>query len=93
MGISLIGLVDSMVRFYSFLILIYVILSWFPASGGIADIRRILSTICEPYIGIFRRIVPVMGVGGAGIDFSPLVALLVLQFGYQLLRPLLVGLF
>ena len=92
MGISLIGLVDSLVRFYSFLILVYVILSWFPASGGISDLRRFLATICEPYIGIFRRIVPVMGVGGAGIDFSPLVALLALQFGYQLVRPALLAL-
>ncbi len=77
--------------FYSLLIFIYVILSWFPIrSGGVlTDIYRVLGNVCEPYIGIFRRIVPVASMGGGGIDFSPLVALLVLRY---LVRPALVAL-
>ena len=81
----------GLLRFYSMLILIYVILSWFPVGRGgiLTDVYRVLASVCEPYIGIFRRIVPVAGAGGAGVDFSPLVALLVLNF---LIQPTVVRL-
>lgn len=88
--ISLPYIVSRIIEFYGLLLFVYVLLSWFPAKSGIiADIDRVLASICEPYIGIFRRILPVAAVGGAGLDFSPLVALLVLQY---LLRPLFVAL-
>lgn len=83
---SVVGsVIEGLLRFYSILIFVYVILSWFPVGRGglLADIYRVLASVCEPYIGIFRRIVPVAGVGGAGVDFSPLVALLVLNFLIQ----------
>ena len=82
-------ILDSALSFYALLIFVYVILSWFPVGSGgvITDIYRVLASVCEPYIGIFRRIVPL---AGGGIDFSPLVALLVLRFVIQgMLLPLL----
>lgn len=84
-------LIARILDFYSLVIFIYVILSWFPVGRGgiLTDVYRVLASVCEPYIGIFRRIVPVAGAGGAGIDFSPLVALLVLRY---LIQPALVGL-
>ncbi len=84
---SAIALVNSLVKFYSLLILVYVLLSWFPASGVVHDVRRVLASVCEPYIGLFRRIVPGASLGGAGIDFSPLVAYLVLVF---IIQPVLI---
>ena len=84
-GVSFI--VGRILSFYSLLIFGYVILSWFPMSrdGVLADVYRVLASVCEPYIGIFRRIVPSTG----AVDFSPLVSLLVLNF---LIAPLIVGL-
>lgn len=76
------GIVDRLISFYSTLIIIYVLMSWFRPTGVFYDIYRVLGQICEPYIGIFRRIVPLVGV----IDFSPFVALLVLEY---LIRPIL----
>jgi len=70
------------IDFYSLLIIVYVLLSWLPASGTVWEIRRVLGTVVEPYIGIFRRIIPNLGM----IDISPLVAILVLSW---LVRPLL----
>lgn len=83
---TLIEIVGRLLNFYSLIIFIYVILSWFPVGRGgvITDIYRVLASVCEPYIGIFRRIVPT---GGGGIDFSPLVALLVLRY---LIQPALI---
>ncbi len=61
--------------FYEFLILAYVIMSWFRPSGFFFEIFRVIGSVVEPYIGLFRRLIPNTG----AIDFSPLVAILVLQ--------------
>ncbi len=79
------NLVSGVVDFYVLLVFAYVIMSWFRPSGFLYDVYAMLATICEPYIGIFRRIVPVVG---GGIDFSPLVAILVLQW---IIGPVLVS--
>lgn len=84
------ALIGRLIDFYALLIFVYVILSWVPAarqgSGFLAQADRLLATVCEPYISLFRRILPVAMIGGAGIDFSPFVALLVLQLVARLLR-------
>lgn len=67
----LIGLID----FYQMLIIIYVIMSWIRPGGGIiGDIYRTLGTIVEPWLGIFRRYIPPIGM----IDISPIVAIFAL---------------
>ena len=87
--ISIAGLLDRALNFYELLILVYIILSWIPASGTVWEIRKVLGSVVEPYLGLFRRIVPPMG----AMDFSPLVGLLVLQFIIQpVLYRLLTGL-
>lgn len=87
---SPISIIDLVVRFYEFLIIGYVLLSWFPGSGSLGELRRVIGTLTEPYLGFFRRMVPMLGVGGAGIDFSPIVALFALQILYRIVvRPLL----
>lgn len=78
----MLGIVNSLLSFYSTLIIVYVLMSWFRPTGVFYDIYRVLGQLCEPYIGLFRRIVPLIG----AIDFSPLVALLVLEY---LIRPIL----
>jgi uncharacterized protein YggT (Ycf19 family) len=79
--ISVSYIITRALDFYALLIVAYVILSWFARGGGaVFEIYRTLGTLCEPYIGVFRRIVPTTG----GLDFSPLVALLVLQY---IIRP------
>lgn len=77
----------TLVHFYSVLILIYCLMSWIPrgASGWIEDIRSVLASICEPYLGLFRRIIPPI----AMIDFSPIIAILVLELLGSLIRAIL----
>jgi uncharacterized protein YggT (Ycf19 family) len=72
MGIGI--LVQRLLYFYELLIIAYVIMSWFPVSGVLEEFYRIVASLVEPYVNIFRRIVPVMG----GLDFSPFVAILVI---------------
>jgi uncharacterized protein YggT (Ycf19 family) len=86
---SIVNVAVAALQFYSFLILIYVLLSWLQSVPLAVELRRVLGTICEPYIGLFRKIVPRVGAGGVGLDLSPLVAILVLQIVIRLVRGLL----
>ncbi|AST92128.1 YggT family protein [Sutcliffiella cohnii] len=71
-------IVSQLVMFYSFALIIYVLLSWFPGARESA-FGRILGTICEPYLDMFRRIIPPLGM----IDISPIVGILALRFAYS----------
>ncbi len=62
------------VYLYSALIFAYVILSWIRLPYSLNWLQTFLRDVCEPYIRIFRRLLPPVGV----LDFSPLVAILVL---------------
>lgn len=76
-----IPILAQVVQFYIWLIIIYVLMSWFPVSGVFADIQRVLASIVEPYLGLFRRIIPPIGM----MDISPIVAILVLQLAVRAL--------
>ncbi len=84
--VSVMGIILRLIDFYEMLIIVYVLMSWFrPSSGILYDAYAALGTVVEPWVGIFRRIVPLFGM----IDFSPLVAILVLQLIQRLLSSLL----
>jgi YggT family protein len=61
---------------YTVVIFAYIILSWvrLPYSPWLNRIQRFLYEVVEPYLRLFRRILPSMG----GLDLSPLVATVVL---------------
>lgn len=64
-------------EFYQILIVVWCILSWFPRPRGgvLADIIGAIDSLVSPYMNLFRRFMPPFG----GLDFSPIVAILVLQ--------------
>jgi uncharacterized protein YggT (Ycf19 family) len=68
---------------YTILILIYIILSWvqLPYNVWIGRLRTFLHDTVEPYLRVFRSMIPPIG----GFDLSPIVALIVLGLGYQVL--------
>ena len=83
----LVTLIGSLVQVYTFMIFVYVLFSWFPSKTGIlGDINNALATFCDPYLNIFRKIVPPIG---SVIDISPIIALLTLQIGANLLIAIL----
>ena len=68
---------------YSMVIFVYVMMSWFPTDRGLlADINKVLGRICDPYLNLFKKIIPPLG---GMVDVTPIIALLVLQFGVRLL--------
>jgi uncharacterized protein YggT (Ycf19 family) len=68
--------VDVFTTIYWLVILAYIITSWvrLPYSTWMNRIQRFLYDVSEPYIRLFRRILPRMG----PLDLSPMVALIVL---------------
>src|SRR6266571_4603612 len=56
---------------YTLLILAYIITSWvrMPYSPWLNRIQRFLYDVCEPYLRLFRRILPTFG----PLDLSPIV--------------------
>jgi YggT family protein len=55
-------------------------------SGALADIYAALGKICDPYLNLFKRLIPPIG---GMVDITPIIALLVLQFGASFLVWLL----
>ena len=70
------------VNFYVLIIIAWTILSWFNKGTGLVhDIYQALDKICSPYVDLFRRFLPTAG----GLDFSPFIAIIVLQILVRLL--------
>lgn len=63
-----------------FAILVRILLTWIPMSQDNA-IVRLLNQITEPILAPARRIIPPMG----GMDFSPMIVLLLLYMVQRLL--------
>lgn len=91
---NLIEFLDFAFNIYVLLLIVRILSSWFPApnSPGLRRAVEILHELTEPVLGLFRRLLPQAISGGAGIDFSPIVAILALQIGWSLLRSVLVQL-
>jgi uncharacterized protein YggT (Ycf19 family) len=68
--------VNVFISLYGLVILVYIITSWLrlPYSLTLNRIQRFLYDVCEPYLRLFRRVLPATG----GIDFSPMLGLIAL---------------
>jgi YggT family protein len=49
-----------------------------PYNRYLAAFLKFVSDVTDPYLNIFRRILPPVRMGGAGLDLSPIVATFVL---------------
>ena len=81
----LVTTLSTFLQIYVALMIIRVLLSWFPNINWYDPPFSILSQLTDPYLNLFRSIIPPLG----GIDFSPMIAFFVLQFGSQILINLL----
>jgi YggT family protein len=70
---------STFLTFYFALLIIRILLSWFPNVNWGSSPFSILSQLTDPYLNLFRAIIPPLG----GIDFSPMLAIFLLQFVSQ----------
>ena len=84
---SIQSFVHVFVLVYVLLILVYILSSWFqlPYRPWLYRIRQFLADVCEPYLRLFRRILPPLG----PLDLSPMVAVFVLVILDQVVVALL----
>jgi len=84
----LLRLINLLFTVYSFAIIARSLLPWFRVNPY-HPVMRFLIQITEPVLAPLRRYIPPMG----GLDFTPMVALLLLWFVEQLLRALILALY
>jgi YggT family protein len=65
----------TFVQIYGALLIIRVLLTWFPNINWYNQPFSALSQITDPYLNLFRSIIPPLG----GMDFSPMLAIILLQ--------------
>lgn len=80
----MVNTVVNFIQLYLVLIFVRILLSWFQSAEWAGKIISFLAPITDPYLNIFRSVIPPLG----GIDFSAILAIFVLQ----LLPNLLIGL-
>jgi len=84
----LLQLINLLFTLYTLAIIARALLPWLRISYY-HPIMRFLIRITEPVLAPLRRYIPPMG----GLDFTPMIALLVLWLLEQLLRALILALF
>jgi YggT family protein len=70
------GALATFLNIYFVLLIVRILLSWFPNVNWLSPPFSILSQLTDPYLNVFRSIIPPLG----GIDFSPMLAIFLLQF-------------
>ena len=73
-------LLNSLLTIYSWAILIRVLLSWV-SPDPFNPIVQFLVRVTDPYLELFRRIIPPIGM----MDISPIIALVVLNVAQRFL--------
>jgi YggT family protein len=68
--------INVFVTVYTLVILLYIVASWIrlPYSPWLNRIQRFLYDVSEPYLRIFRRVLPSFG----PLDLSPMIGVIVL---------------
>ncbi len=78
--------VTALYYVYLLCILVYILLGWIrvPYYRWLSAFQRFLYDVVNPFLGIFRRMRPMLRLGGMGLDLSPIVAILALSVVWRL---------
>lgn len=76
-GLSLLQIVLSLLQLYTWVIIVRALISWV-SPDPYNPIVRTLAVVTEPVLRPLRRLVPPHKLGG--VDLSPLIAILIIQF-------------
>jgi YggT family protein len=73
--------VQTLALVYLVLIFIRIIMSWIPRipyNRALAGFLKFVTDVTDPYLNLFRRILPPVRMGPGALDLSPIVATFVL---------------
>ncbi|MFN5836858.1 MAG: YggT family protein [Pseudanabaena sp.] len=74
-SLIIVDTVGKFLQIYSILLIIRILLTWFPNVDWYKQPFATLSQVTDPYLNLFRSIIPPLG----GMDFSPILAFLALN--------------
>ena len=77
----LLSVLINTLQYYSVILIVRVLLSWFPNLDWGNPLLATLSSITDPYLNAFRGLIPPLG----GLDLSAILAFLALNLSQQLL--------
>ena len=78
--------VDVFATVYAIALIAYILTSWVRLPYSLQPVQRFLYDVCDPYLRLWRRILP-FAVGA--IDFSPMVAILALYAAVAIVNAIL----
>lgn len=73
--------VNALFLVYTILIFARILLSWIPRipyNPILSAVIGFIHEVTDPYLRLFRRIIPPLGGGGFALDLSPIIAIIVL---------------
>jgi YggT family protein len=74
------------VSVYLLAIFLYVLSSWVRLPPALSPVQRFLYDICEPYLRLWRRILPF---SFGAIDFTPMIAIFALIIAWRVVDAVL----
>ena len=86
--------VNAIFLVYFILIFIRILLSWIPRMPYYPWLRAtvdFIHQVVDPYLNIFRRVIPPLGGGGMAIDISPILAIIILTIVGRVVVSLIHG--
>lgn len=72
---DIVRIINNIFYFFYILIILRIFLTWIPTIDWQQQPIKSIREVTDLYLDIFRRFIPPVG----GLDFSPIVALIVLQ--------------
>ena len=86
--------VETLAIVYLVLIFIRILTSWIPRmpyNRYLAAFLQFVSDVTDPYLNLFRRVLPVVRMGPGALDLSPIVATIVLILVSSIVAGLIRG--
>lgn len=80
----IVDVIISLLNFVNLLLIVRIVLSWFPGINWSAGFFRILNNITEPIMTPFRKLIPPIG---GMLDISPIVPLFLINIIVGFLSP------
>jgi uncharacterized protein YggT (Ycf19 family) len=89
--------VDALFLVYLILIFARIILGWIqvfrplPYNLALRSVTRFVEETVDPYLNLFRRVIPPIGGGGMALDLSPIIGIILLLIAQSVVVNLIAG--
>jgi YggT family protein len=80
--------VSALFTVYIILIIARILLSWIPRmpyNRTLSAVVNFIHEVTDPFLNLFRRVLPPVGGGGFAFDLSPIIAILVLYIAQAII--------